>query len=144
MDMPPDTTPPAEYRLANQDAGIEVRMIVDTSGFAVHLFYRDGHGAEFEFQSGHISSLRNFDRLRAEVVLAPGSATEPKVTFEVLVPVVTFGDDVPDQGPFGVFGSCQRIEHFALFGDPGPGPRVAVETFALPGRALAFSPEADE
>jgi hypothetical protein len=139
----PHSTHSMEYRLTNQDADMQVRLILKKDGTGLRLFYRRGDQEDFGFQSGDIATVRSYEQVRASVSLDTDGAPGPVFSFEVIVPVITVGADVPGQGPFGVFAAGLRIEHFTASGEPSPGPRQAIEAFALTGRAIAL-PEDDD
>ncbi len=138
----PHSTHSVEYRLSNQDGDVEVRLVLKKDGTGLRLFYRRGDQEDFGFQSGDITTVRSSEQVRASVSLDVDGAAGPVVSFEVIVPVIKFGTDIPGQGPFGAFAAGLRIEHFTDPGELDHGPRQAIEAFSLSGRAIAL-PEED-
>ena len=132
---PPESAHLQSYVLINRDAELMVSVLLNKVGTPVRLSYRKGD-EEFGFQSGDLTSATTDDGLRISVSLDVDGAPGRSFSFEVLLPVVTFGPEALDKGPVYVFAAGLRIEHFP---DANSGPRQAIEAYPLPGAAMALA-----
>jgi hypothetical protein len=128
---------PVGYQLSDQEVRLGINLILDPSGTVEHLTYAIRDGEVREFSGAEISSVVEPDSIRATVEFEAGTETTPKVTFEVIVPIVVVSPEPPDKGPFGITAVGLRITHFPTQDEAHAGPRQEFEVTVLSGRVLA-------
>jgi hypothetical protein len=138
------------HQLTTRDEDPTVRLnvgvTVGPSGVE-RLRYSAGDGPVVTFSAPQIDTFVGADSVRATVVLDAGGETQPKITLEVVMPVVVIGsidDEIPGEGPWGTSAAALRVTHDAApAGGPFPGPQQSLEALQLSGRTIAAHPGDD-
>jgi hypothetical protein len=136
------------FATREEDPAVRVNVAATVGPSGVErLRYSAGDGPVVKFSGPQIDTFVGPDRVRATVVLDAGGETEPKITLEVVMPVVVIGsidDDIPGEGPWATSAAALRVTHFPPTpGGPFPGPQQSLEALQLSGRAIAAHPGDD-
>ena len=142
------TTKVAHLFATDQDFAVRVEIAATVGPCGVErLRYSRGDGPVVKFSGPQIDTSVGPDSVRATVVLDAGGETEPRITLEVVIPVVVIGsidDDIPGEGPWATEAAALLITHFPIApGGPFPGPQQSLEALQLLGRAIAAHPGDD-
>jgi hypothetical protein len=133
--------PAVLYHLSDEANELHVRTIVAADGSIGTLSYQVGDTEPRVFSGADIARPAGAG-IRAAVVLDDGGASLEMVTFELVLPFVALGDDVSEEGPFGVLAAGLRIKEFLVTtGSIPPGPQQEVTAIELFARAIAHHPE---
>jgi len=129
------------YHLSNEAQDLQIRTVVAADGSVTSLRIQEGDGEPCAFSADAVTALAG-DGVRVSVVLDDGGASLVMTTFELILPLVFLGDDVSEEGPFGVRAAGLRVKHFiTTTGHQPAGPLEEFEAIGLFARAIAHHPQ---
>jgi hypothetical protein len=137
-----DSRPGVLYRLSNEAQDLTIRTVVAADGSIASLSYQEGDAEPRVFSGAEMTTPAAGAGVRVSVMLDDGGASLVTTTFELILPMVALGDDVSEEGPFGVKAAGLRVKHFiTTTGSIPPGPQQEFEAIQLFARAIADHPE---